>query len=63
LLSQSKIIRKLARGYKKKFGLRKKEILEELERKIYPELENALPVVKPKIEPKYAQIIIVEELK
>jgi superfamily II DNA or RNA helicase len=60
---QSKFIRKLARGYKKKFGLRKKEILEELERKIYPELENALPVVKPKIEPKYAQIIIVEELK
>ncbi|MCD6500508.1 hypothetical protein J7K42_00625 [bacterium] len=60
---QSKFIRKLARSYKKKFGLKKKEILEELEKKIYPELGNALLVVKPKIEPKYAQIIIAEELK
>ncbi len=60
---QSKFIRKLTRSYKKKFGLKKKEILEELERKIYPELKHAPPIVRPKIEPKYAQIIIAEELK
>jgi len=60
---QEKIIRKLARSYKKKFGLKKKEILKELENAIYPLLEEALPVEKPEIKPKYAQIIIVEELK
>ena len=60
---QSKFIRRLARSYKKKFGLRKKEILEALEKEIYPALEHALPAVKPKIEPKYAQIIIAEELR
>ena len=60
---QSKFIRRLARSYKKKFGLKKKEILEALEKEIYPALEHALPAVKPKIEPKYAQIIIAEELR
>lgn len=60
---QSKLIRKLARIEKKKFGFKKKQILEELEKKIYSELKAALPVVKPKIERKYAQIIIAEELK
>jgi len=60
---QSKFIRKLARSYKKKFGLKKEEILKELESAIYPMLENALDVKIPTIEPKYAQIIIAEELK
>ena len=60
---QSKFIRRLARSYKKKFGLKKKEVLKELEEKIYPELERALPVIKPEIKPKYAQIIIAEELR
>ena len=59
----SKLIRKVTRNYKKKFGLKAKEVLEELEKTIYPELENALPVVRTKIEPKYAQIIIAEELR
>jgi len=59
----SKLIRKVTRSYKKKFGLKAKEVLEELEKTIYPELENALPVVRTKIEPKYAQIIIAEELR
>ena len=59
----SKFIRKITRSYRKKFGLNKREILKELEEKIYPELENALVEVKPEIQPKYAQVIIAEELK
>lgn len=61
--NQEKLIRNLAREYKRKFGLNKKEILEELEKVIYSELKNALPLIKPETEPKYAQIIIVEELR
>lgn len=60
---QNKFLRRLVRSYKKKFGLKKIEILKELEEKIYSELKNALPVTKPEIKPKYAQIILAEELK
>ena len=60
---QEKILRRISRSYKKKFGLAKKEILKDLEKEIYPLLENAPFVVKPEPIPKYAQIIIVEELK
>lgn len=60
---ESKFIRRLARSYKKKFGLKKKEILKKLENEIYPTLKDAPQVIKSEIKPKYAQIIIAEELK
>ena len=60
---QSRFLRNVARTYKKKFGLKTIEILEELEKKIYPELDTAATLIKPEIEQKYAQIIIVEELR
>lgn len=60
---ESKIIRSIVRSYRKKFGLKKKEILEELERKIYPLLKEAPEVIPPEVNPKYAQIIIAEELR
>ena len=59
---QRKLLRRLVRQWRKKFGLNVKEILEELEKRIYPALEKALPLEEPIIEPKYAQIIIAEEL-
>jgi len=60
---QSKFIRQIARSYKKKFGLKKKEILKELENKIYPQLESAPQALRPEIKQKYAQVIISEELR
>jgi len=59
---QSKIIRKLSRSYKKKFGLDRKQILKELEMQIYDELKNAPDIIKPEVRPRYAQVIIAEEL-
>lgn len=59
---QSKFIRRLTRSYRKKFGLNKREILKELEDNIYSQLKNALPEIKPEIHPKYAQVIVAEEL-
>jgi len=60
---QSKSIRRLTRSYKRKFGLKKKEILETLEKEIHSLLKNAPEEVKPEIKKRYAQIIIAEELK
>ncbi|MEO0089344.1 MAG: helicase-related protein [candidate division WOR-3 bacterium] len=60
---ESKFLRSILRSYRKKFGLKKKEILEELEREIYPLLKEAPEVILPKVSPKYAQIIIAEELR
>ncbi|MEM1577975.1 MAG: helicase-related protein [Candidatus Pacearchaeota archaeon] len=60
---QNKFIRGIARSYKRKFGLKKEEILNKLENKIYQSLKDALPRIKPEIKPKYAQIIIAEELR
>ncbi|MCX7837456.1 MAG: hypothetical protein N2323_05845, partial [candidate division WOR-3 bacterium] len=60
---ESRIIRSIVRSYRKKFGLKKKEILEELEKQIYPLLEKAPQIIPPEIKPKYAQIIIAEELR
>lgn len=60
---QSKFIRKLTRSYKKKFGLKKEEILKELEEKIYFKLKDALEVIKQEVKPRYAQVIITEELR
>lgn len=60
---QSKFIREVARSYRKKYGLKDEEILKELETNIYPALGNAQDYVKPEPKPKYAQVIIVEELR
>ena len=60
---QSKFVRKLARTYKRKFGLKKREILETLEKEITSRLKDAPEEIKPEIRPRYAQIIIAEELK
>ena len=60
---KKKAIRKLVRSYKRKFGLKKREILEALEKEIYPLLEDAPDEKKPEIKKRYAQIIIAEELK
>jgi len=61
--AQGKFLRGLVRVYKKKFGLKKIEILEKLEGEIHKELEDALNAVKPEIKQKYAQVIIAEELR
>jgi len=58
-----KSIRRLIRSYKRKFGLKKREILETLEREIHSLLDNAPDEKKPEIKKRYAQIIIAEELK
>jgi len=60
---QSKSIRRLTRSYKRKFGLKKKEILETLEKEIHSLLKDAPEEVEPEIKKRYAQIIIAEELK
>jgi len=60
---QEKMIRNITRSYKKKFGLKKIEILNELEEKIDPLLEKTSDIAIPEIKPKYAQIIVAEELK
>lgn len=60
---QSKHLRMISKSYRKKFGLKKKEILNELENKIHSILNDARPVIKPEIKRRYAQIIIAEELK
>lgn len=60
---QSKMIRKLSRSYKKKFGLDRKQILRELENQIYAGLEEAPDFTKPEVKPRYAQVIIAEEFK
>jgi len=60
---QSKSIRRLTRSYKRKFGLKKREILETLEKEIDSLLKDAPEEMKPEISKKYAQIIIAEELK
>jgi len=59
---QERIIRKLSRSYEKKFGLKKQEILGELEQKIYELLKDAPPVPEVQIKPKYAEVIIAEQL-
>jgi superfamily II DNA/RNA helicase len=59
---QGKMIRRISRSYKKKFGLDKKQILGELESQIYPSLKNSPEIKKPEIKPRYAQVIIAEEL-
>lgn len=60
---QTKFLRSIVRSYKRKFGLKKEEILKEMENNIYQFLKDALPEIKPEIKPKYAQIIIAEELR
>lgn len=60
---QSKFVRRLARSHKRKFGLKRKEILETLEKEIYSLLKDAPDEKKPEIKKRYAQIIIAEELK
>jgi superfamily II DNA or RNA helicase len=59
---QEKFIRKISRSYPQKFGLKKEEILKELEEKIYNFLRDAQPLPEIKIEPKYADVIIAEQL-
>jgi len=58
----SKFIRSICRSYKKKFGLKKQQLLEELENQIYERLKNAPQAIRPEPTPKYAQIIVSEEL-
>ena len=60
---QRNLIKTLARKYKKRWALKKEEILKELNTIISKELANAPPIKKPEIKPKYAEIIIAEELK
>jgi superfamily II DNA/RNA helicase len=60
---QEKILRKIVRSYKKKFGLAKKEILKNLEKEIYPLLKDSPRIIKPEPTQKYAQVIIVAELR
>jgi superfamily II DNA or RNA helicase len=60
---QEKILRKIVRSYKKKFGLAKKEILKNLEKEIYPLLKDSPQIIKPEPIQKYAQVIILSELK
>jgi len=59
---EGKIIRRISRSYKKKFGLDKRQILEELERQIYRALKNSPEMKRVEIKPRYAQVIIAEEL-
>lgn len=60
---RSKLIRGLVRDYKRKFGLPKAEVLEEIKDKVRKMLDGVDNVVIPKIEQKYAQVIIAEELR
>jgi len=60
---QEKTIRRITRSYKKKFGLDKKQILKELEEQIYNELKHAPNLIKPQPKPRYAQVIIAEEMR
>lgn len=60
---RSKVLRSLTKKYRRRFGLKNEQVLLELESAIYPMLENSPNVVKPEISPKYAQIIITEEVK
>jgi len=60
---QEKILRKIARSYKRKFGLAKKEILKDLEKEIYPLLKDSPQIIRPEPTQKYAQVIIVAELR
>lgn len=58
-----KAVRALIRSYPKKFGLSKKEILVELKNFVNEKLAACPPAIKPTIKPKYAKIIIAEELR
>jgi hypothetical protein len=42
--------------------LKKQQVLEELENQIYERLKNAPQAIRPEPTPKYAQIIVSEEL-
>lgn len=57
-----KFLRNIIRSYPKKFGLKKEEILKDLEEKIYNKLKYEKEIKKPEIKRRYAQIIIFEEL-
>ncbi|MCX8015186.1 MAG: NAD(P)-binding domain-containing protein, partial [candidate division WOR-3 bacterium] len=60
---QSKTIRKLVRHYRRLFALKSEQVLRDLEKNIYPMLENAPDIIKPIIAQKYAQVIIAEEMR
>ncbi len=62
-LEQTKFLRAQTRSYKNKFGMKKIDILNELEAKIEQGLKYAPPIKPPDIEPKYAQIVVFEELR
>jgi len=57
-----KEIRNLVRDYEKKYGLKKEEIIKEIEIKVKEILKDVSIEEKPKIEPQYAEVIIVEEI-
>ncbi|MDD5639165.1 MAG: hypothetical protein PHO28_04675, partial [Candidatus Pacebacteria bacterium] len=61
--AQNKKIRELTRDYKRKFGLKKEEIINALEQEVLPLLKNAPVEIIPEIQYRYAQVIIAEELK
>jgi ERCC4-related helicase len=62
-LEQTKFLRAQTRSYKNKFGMKKIDILNELEAKIRQVLKDAPEIKLPDIEPKYAQIVVFEELR
>ncbi|MDD3735062.1 MAG: helicase-related protein [Candidatus Pacebacteria bacterium] len=61
--AQNKKLRELTRDYKRKFGLKKEEIINALEQEVLSLLKNAPAEIIPEVQYRYAQVIIAEELK